>query len=172
VFFSSRTAGSLVKINSLRDNCLEESQVVFDKTLDPPALIPSPLSQTIALSGFRISLSVFSLVGRVGIPPLLLTVAAHLSIYRIGMLLPPVILSAPTALAFLGTADQLLGPVRRRDEGLPTVHASTAPHTAQDLGQLRLCRPDVSRTAVRPASLHRTPYSPELGIVGAIPRSE
>lgn len=111
------------------------------------------------------SLSIFALVGWVGIPPLLLTVAAHLSIYRIGMPLPPVILSAPMALAFLGTADQLLGPVRRSDKGLATVHASTAPHAAQDLGRPRLCRPDLSRTAVCPASLHRTLYSPELGIV-------
>jgi hypothetical protein len=75
-------------------------------------LIPSPLSQTIALNDIWMSLSVFSLVGRVRIPPFLLTVAAHLSIYRIGIPLPPVILGAPTALAFLSAADQLLGPVR------------------------------------------------------------
>jgi hypothetical protein len=134
--------------------------------LDSPALIPPPLSDTIPLNGIGMFLPIFSLVGWVGIPPLLLTVAAHLSIHRIGLPLPPVILSSPAALAFLGTADRLVGPVRRRDKRLPTVHASTAPHAAQDLGQLRLCRPDVSRAAVRPTSLHRTPYSPELGIVG------
>jgi len=73
--------------------------------------------------------------------------------------------SDPVAIAQPDAADQLLGPVRRRDEGLPTVHASTAPHAAQDLGQPRLRRPDASRTAVPAASLHRTPYIPELRIV-------
>ncbi|MGH9396999.1 MAG: hypothetical protein ACRD18_09150 [Terriglobia bacterium] len=57
------------------------------------------MGQTVLLNSIRMTPPVFSFVGRMGICPFLLTVAAYLSIYWIGTFFLAVIFSAVMALA-------------------------------------------------------------------------
>ncbi len=86
-------------------------------------MVPRLLSFAIPFDGFRMFRAVVRKIVGMSFAPLLLAVVGDLAIFRICFELPPVIVSAATALAFRSAADGLLWTTRRTKKS--TLEAET-----------------------------------------------
>ena len=89
-------------------------------------MVPLPLPLTVFLHQFRIRLASLFLILRMFLPPLLLAVAYHLAILRVGRQFLPVIIGAAPALTLRPATDLLLRAINGRQKPTMAVWTTAA----------------------------------------------